>query len=240
LRWMSLPLGIVVVLFIVLALLPGPAVFLVVVNRRNRLLQIASQSAANSQPVRRRTEEDDCVLRCTSMHSANPRGGTPIVQAPCGPPSPSAERQSSLLQRKRHCETQIGAKLRSPRKRLTAWKSRIACASIACGCVGAFGPVAPARLLPVKLLPISATICPIHLHRLHKFCPQPGKPNHRRADAGLRELPEYPTAPSRVNAPTAPVVGQFASALKGTGFSPSVGSNYIGDFSPRGNALLPN
>jgi hypothetical protein len=65
-----------------LALLPGSAVFPVVVNRRNRLLQIASQSAANSQPVRRRTEEDDCVLRCTPMHSARSSSGTPIPSSP--------------------------------------------------------------------------------------------------------------------------------------------------------------
>ena len=52
-----------------------------------------------------------------------------------------------------------------------------------------------------RLLPVSTTIRPILLHRLDKLYPQPGKPYHRRADAGLRELPEYPTIQPRVNAP---------------------------------------
>jgi hypothetical protein len=78
------------------------------------------------------------------------------VVLPCTPPTLAAKRQSSKLHADRqahrrntnlHCSSANGTAKRrsepnyspepnnsSPRKRLTAWKSRIACASIACGC----------------------------------------------------------------------------------------------------------
>ena len=150
------------------------------------------------------------------MHSANPRGGTPICQAPCAPPIPSAERQSSLLQRKRRSETQIGAKPRSLRKR--------------------GNPSPPgSRALPVQALPVVVGAFRTALRAGCSRSPPRSAPSccidwtsstHNRANhatgvqlAGLRELPDYPTPQPRVNAPTASVVGQFASALKGTGFT---------------------
>jgi hypothetical protein len=92
------------------------------------------------------------------------------VVLPCTPPTLAAERQSTKLHANRqahrrnanlHCSSANGtAKRRSEpnyspepnnsslRKCLTAWKSRIACASIACGCGGAFGAAAPGLTAP--------------------------------------------------------------------------------------------
>ena len=126
------------------------------------------------------------------MRTAKSRGGTPIFIAP----GQAAQREADWGQTTALSQQTAPCSNAEP---LTAWKSRIACASIACGCGGIQDSLA------CRLLPVSTTVRPILLHRLDKLCPQPGKPCHRRAARGTARASRlsHPAAPSqRAAAPT--------------------------------------
>jgi hypothetical protein len=187
LRWISLPLGIVVVLFILLALLPGPAVFLVVVRSCFRV--------PNQSGVVRKKMTASCVV------------------LPCTPPTLAAERQSlcsrpSGIARGRLEPNGI------PEPKNSSLRKR--------------GNASPpgSRALPVQALPVvvwvrsgqpcvqaapgqsapgESTICPILLHRHNMPRPIKDTTYRWRADIELRELPEYPTPPLRVNEHSCPI-----------------------------------
>jgi len=138
-------------------------------------------------------------VRSTSMRTTQSRGGTPIFKAP----GPAEQRKA--YRSKPHSLPIRGKALPPGSRALPVQALPVV--------VGAFR-VAFLQAAPGQAAPGESTICPILLHRHNMPRPTKGTAYRRRADMELRELPEYPTSPPRVNAQQSSATDLFDARVK--------------------------